>query len=48
MLNIPLKIHYKSKSVIYPFAIPGPNPPGNIESYLYILFEDIAIASEGI
>jgi hypothetical protein len=48
VLNFPPEIRYKSKAVIYPFAIPGPNPPGNIESYLYVLFEDMAIASEGI
>ena len=48
VLNMPPEIRYKSKTVIYPFAIPGPNPPGNIESYLYVLFEDMAMASEGI
>jgi len=29
-------------------AIPGPNSPGDIESFLYPLFEDITWASEGI
>ena len=48
LLNLPPEIRNKSKYVIYPFTIPGPNPPGNIESYLYTLFEDMAIASEGI
>jgi hypothetical protein len=48
LLNLPPEIRYRSKFVIYPLAIPGPNPPGNIESYLHPLFEDMAIASEGI
>src|ERR1700720_129745 len=48
VLNMPPEIRYKLKTVIYPFSIPGPNPPGNIESYLYVLFEDMAMASEGI
>jgi hypothetical protein len=47
-LNLPPEIRYKSKSIIYPFAIPGPNAPGIIESFLYSLFEDLAQASEGI
>lgn len=48
VLNLPPEIRYKSNNVIYPLAIPGPNPPGNIESYLRPLFEDMAVASEGI
>jgi hypothetical protein len=48
ILNLPPEIRYKSTNVIYPCAIPGPNPPGNVESYLYTLFEDMAVASEGI
>ncbi|KIM79067.1 hypothetical protein PILCRDRAFT_34110, partial [Piloderma croceum F 1598] len=34
LLNLPPEIRYKSTNVIYPFAIPGPNAPGNVESYL--------------
>lgn len=48
ILNLPPEFRYKAEGVIYPFAIPGPNPPGNIESYLYPLFEDMAMANEGI
>jgi hypothetical protein len=29
-------------------AIPGPNPPGDIESFFYTLFQDMTKASEGI
>jgi len=31
-----------------PFIIPGPHNPGDIESFLYPLFEDMAKANEGI
>src|ERR1700728_4707715 len=47
-LNLPPNFCYKSNSIFYPFTIPGPNPPGNIESFLWFLFEQMAMASEGI
>lgn len=47
-LNLPPELRYKSNNVFYPLAIPGPNPPGNIESFLWPLFEKMAEASEGI
>lgn len=31
-----------------PFIVPGPQNPGDIESFMYPLFEDMAKASEGI
>jgi hypothetical protein len=39
---------YKAKKVIIPLAIPGPLSPGNIESFIYPLFQEMAMASEGI
>ena len=47
-LNLAPELRYKSNSVFYPLAIPGPNPPGNIESFLWSLFEQMVQASEGI
>ncbi|KAI0062596.1 hypothetical protein BV25DRAFT_1764272, partial [Artomyces pyxidatus] len=33
ILNLPPEIRYESDSTIVAFAIPGPKPPGNIESF---------------
>lgn len=48
LFNLPPKIRYKSKNVIINFATPGPNSPGNIESFMCPLFEELAQAAEGI
>ncbi|KAF8800250.1 hypothetical protein BYT27DRAFT_7049264, partial [Phlegmacium glaucopus] len=48
LLNLPGSLRYKGSNVIFPMAIPGPNPPGDLESFLYILFQHMAQASEGI
>ena len=48
LLNLPPEIRYKSKNVIIAFATPGPKAPGNIESFMYPLFQEMAQASEGI
>ena len=48
LLNLPPEIRYKSKNVIIAFATPGPNAPGNIESFMYPLFQEMAQASEGM
>jgi hypothetical protein len=48
LLNLPPNIHYKTGGVIINFATPGPNPPGNLESFIYTLFQNMAKASEGI
>ena len=48
ILNLPPTIQYKSCNVIINFATPGPNSPGDIESFLYPLFQSMAEASEGI
>ncbi|KZP04517.1 hypothetical protein FIBSPDRAFT_711163, partial [Athelia psychrophila] len=33
LFNLPATVRYLTGSVIYAFATPGPNPPGNIESF---------------
>jgi hypothetical protein len=48
LLNLPPDIRYKTGGVIINFATPGPNPPGNMESFVYTLFQSMAKASEGI
>ncbi|KAF8814892.1 hypothetical protein BYT27DRAFT_7081185, partial [Phlegmacium glaucopus] len=34
LLNLPGSLRYKGSNVIFPMAIPGPNPPGDLESFL--------------
>jgi hypothetical protein len=48
LLNLPPEICYKAKNVIFPLAIPGPLAPGNVESFIYPLFEEMAQASVGM
>jgi hypothetical protein len=45
LLNLPPEMCYRAKNVIIPLAIPGPSIPGNIESFIYPLFEEMAQAS---
>lgn len=48
ILNLPGSIRYQSSNVIINFATPGPNSPGDIESFIWPLFQEMARASEGI
>ncbi|PPR07819.1 hypothetical protein CVT24_002892, partial [Panaeolus cyanescens] len=48
ILNLPPEIHYHSNNVIINFAIPGPNTPGDIESFMRPLFEELAMAATGL
>jgi hypothetical protein len=48
LLNLPAEIRYKFSNIIVAFATPGPKPPGNMESYIYLIFQEMAKASEGI
>jgi len=48
LLNLPPERRYRAKNIIIPLAIPGPLSPGNIESFIYPLFQEMAVASEGI
>ncbi|KAI0038422.1 hypothetical protein FA95DRAFT_1505698, partial [Auriscalpium vulgare] len=34
VLNFPPELRYKASNVVIPLAIPGPQPPGNVESFL--------------
>jgi hypothetical protein len=48
LLNLPPEMRYRANNIIIPLAIPGPSSPGNIESFIYPLFQELAMASEGI
>lgn len=48
LLNMPPEIRYRTTNVIQVFVTPGPRAPGDIESFCYPLFEEMARASEGI
>lgn len=48
LLNLPGDVRYQTQNVIINFAIPGPNVPSDIESFLWPLFGELARASEGI
>ena len=48
LLNLPADIRCTSGGVIINLATPGPNSPGDIESFLRPLFEEMARASEGL
>jgi len=48
LLNLPPELRYKSKHIMINFAIPGPNSPGDTESFICPLFEELARCSEGI
>jgi hypothetical protein len=48
LLNLPPEMCYRANNVIIPLAIPGPSAPGNVESFIYPLFEEMAMASVGM
>lgn len=48
LLNLPAYIRYKVDHIIINFATPGPNSPGDMESFAWILFEEMAKCSEGL
>ena len=48
LLNLPPEMCYRAKNVIIPLVIPGPSAPSNIESFIYPLFEEMAMASVGM
>jgi len=48
ILNLPGSIRCQTANVIINFATPGPNSPGDIESFIWPLFQEMAMASEGI
>ncbi len=48
ILNLPPSMRYKATNIITPLVIPGPSSPGNVESFVYILYEELAKLSVGI
>lgn len=48
LLNLAPEIRSKSGNVIVAFATPGSRPPGHMESFIHVIFEQMAAASEGI
>ena len=48
LLNLPGELRYQTNNTMVPFIIPGPNSPGNIDTFMQPLFVDMAKASEGI
>ena len=41
-------MQYKAANTIIPLIIPGPSSPGNIESFVYVLYEELAKLSVGV
>jgi len=48
LLNLSPELCYKANNVIIPLVIPGPSAPGDVESFIYPLFEEMARASVGM
>lgn len=48
ILNLPPNMRSKAANIIIPLVIPGPSSPGNVESFLYILYEELAQLSVGV
>ena len=48
ILNLPPNMRYKATNIITPLVIPGPFPPRNVESFVYVLYEELAKLSVGV
>ena len=48
ILNLPPDMRSKAANTIIPLVIPGPSSPGNVESFIYVLYEELAKLSAGI
>ena len=48
ILNLPPNMRSKAANIIIPLVIPGPHSPGNVESFIYILYEELAKLSIGV
>ena len=48
ILNLPPSMRYKAHNIIMPLTIPGPSSPGNVESFVYVLYEELAKLSVGV
>jgi hypothetical protein len=48
ILNLPPNMRSKAANIIIPLVIPGPSSPGNVESFIYVLYEELAKLSIGV
>lgn len=48
ILNLPPNMRSKAANIIIPLVIPGPSSPGNVESFIYVLYEELAKLSVGV
>ena len=48
ILNLPPDMRSKANNIIMPLVIPGPRSPGNVESFVYVLYEELAKLSVGV
>src|SRR6202012_178586 len=48
ILNLPPDMRSKANNIIIPLVIPGPSSPGNVESFVYVLYEELAKLSVGV
>jgi hypothetical protein len=48
ILNLPPDMRIKATNIIIPLVIPGPCSPGNVESFVYVLYEELAKLSVGV
>ena len=42
ILNLPPNTWSRAANIIIPLVIPGPSSPGNVESFVYVLYEELA------
>ena len=48
ILNLPPNMRSKATNIIIPLVIPRPHSPGNVESFVYVLYEELAKLSVGV
>jgi len=48
ILGLPPDMRSKAANIIIPLVIPGPCSPGNVESFVYVLYEELARLSVGV
>jgi len=48
ILNLPPDMRYKTKNTIIPLIIPGPYSPGDVDSFIYTFYEELARLSVGV
>ena len=48
ILNHPPDMQSRANNIIIPLVIPGPSSPGNVKSFIYPLYEELAKLSVGV